>query len=279
MTLEFLRPETPADAVLARRDRPGAVFVAGGSDITPFLTGRSACAVSLERLPLREIRETAERLEIGALCPLQALVDAPLQNPYFAALGRAARHVNNRHIRNVATAGGNLASGKSSADLVPLLLAQRATLRCLCDDLAERTLAVPDYLGLDPRPLILAITVDAPPPGTLAACRAFTRTANDISLVNVALTARIAAGRIAEAAVAAGCVAKHPILLPEAAAALAGLAVDDAAAQEAALRNAVDASVAPADDHRASAWYRRQLVVALLLECLDEMAATTKGGR
>lgn len=279
MIIPYLRPETPADAVLARRDRPGAVFVSGGTDASALLSGGASCAVSLDRLPLRGVAESADRLEVGALATLQDLVEAPWRSPFFATLGRAARHVNNRHVRNAGTVGGNLAAGKSSSDLLPFLLAADAAARCLCDDLVERPLPIPGYLELETRPLLLRVEIAAPAPGTVAAVRTFTRTANDVALATVALVARIADGKIAAARVAAGCVAPRPVLLPGVARSLEGLPVADQAALEAALRPAVASHAAPADDHRATGWYRKELIVALLLECLDEISISAKGGR
>jgi hypothetical protein len=53
MITTFLRPETPAEAVIARRDRPGAVYFAGGTDVVAPHRADAACAVSPSAAPAR----------------------------------------------------------------------------------------------------------------------------------------------------------------------------------------------------------------------------------
>ena len=110
---EWARPTT-VDGVLAELSRhPGeCLLLAGGTDAVPNLKHRlhePRRVVSLAGLAeLREVREDAAGLHLGALVTLTALTRlAPLRRD-FPATAHAASLVASPQIRNMGTLGGNL---------------------------------------------------------------------------------------------------------------------------------------------------------------------------
>lgn len=127
----FALPETVAEAVAALAERPGAVLVAGGTEVMPDLLWRRRSAtgfVSLRRIPsLRAVTVDRETLVIGA-----GATAARLQGGDVVAaapgLARAAASLGTPQVRTEATAGGNVVSALPYRNLLPMLLALDARL-------------------------------------------------------------------------------------------------------------------------------------------------------
>jgi CO/xanthine dehydrogenase FAD-binding subunit len=126
--MSYLRPGTWRDALHARADHPGAVPIAGGTDLMPLinLAGyRPASLLDLSGVEcLCDIQVRGPALRIGAGAALTAVmarchVDSP-------ALARAAGMVGSTQIRNRATLGGNIGTASPAGDCLPVLVAARA---------------------------------------------------------------------------------------------------------------------------------------------------------
>ncbi|HEV7653494.1 MAG TPA: FAD binding domain-containing protein [Mycobacteriales bacterium] len=124
----FALPETVAEAVAALAERPGAVLVAGGTEVLPDLLWRRRSAagfVSLRRIP--GLRTVVPGLTLGS-----GVTAARLQRPDVAAaapaLARSAASLGTPQVRAEATLGGNVVSALPYRNLLPVLLALDATL-------------------------------------------------------------------------------------------------------------------------------------------------------
>ncbi len=108
---DVVTPET-VDEVIAALSEPGAMIVAGGTDLVPKLKRgqfEPTVLVSLSRLRgLDTITESAGRVTIGALATLRSIERSDALAP-FAAVREAVAQVATPIIRNNATLGGNLA--------------------------------------------------------------------------------------------------------------------------------------------------------------------------
>jgi 4-hydroxybenzoyl-CoA reductase subunit beta len=109
---EFLKPQTLAEGLALLAGQPRAQPLAGGTDVIYNMRGRlftPPAVVAIRHLPeLAGVRELADgSLDIGAGCRLTDLVADPLVARY-PALVTALRAVASRHVRNMATLGGNL---------------------------------------------------------------------------------------------------------------------------------------------------------------------------
>ena len=108
---DVVAPET-VDEVIAALAEPGAMIVAGGTDLVPKLKRgqfEPTILVSLSRLRgLDTITEGSGRVTIGALATLRAIEHSDTLAP-FTAVREAVSQVATPIIRNNATLGGNLA--------------------------------------------------------------------------------------------------------------------------------------------------------------------------
>ncbi|MBL8701321.1 MAG: xanthine dehydrogenase small subunit [Alphaproteobacteria bacterium] len=256
------------DRVLAAR--PTATLVAGATDLGLEITKRHRRFDDLVFLggvdELRGVRRGAGALDLGA-----AVTWADAHAPLAAAwptLDEFVARFAGLQIRNVATLGGNIANASPIGDGSPLFLALDATL-LLRRDGVQRALPLREFFlgyrrtALQPGEIVERIVVPLPTPSTrFAAWKVAKRYDSDISAVcgcfRVELDAR---GRIAEAAIAFGGMAAVPLRVPDAEAAVVGRDLDDATAEAGA--RAIASVLAPIDDLRASAGYRRDVAGAL----------------
>jgi CO/xanthine dehydrogenase FAD-binding subunit len=253
---EVIRPASEEEAVDAFGDGTNVVVVGGGTIVVPEMTYRRlrpTRALLLKDAGLSGVSRDGPRVTIGAMTPIQDLVDLP------APLGPCAANIADLEIRAVASVGGNLCAGEGyeapRGDLQGAFLALGATVRSAGEGgIAED--ALEDFLPKRRGRLVLDIAYDEPAAGAFAGLdRPHT---HDYTALAVS-GARSADGAIRLAATGAGW---WGVRLPSAEAA----AGDPAAAGDAALQD-----VDPHDDALASAWYRKKVLPVLVRRVLAEL--------
>jgi CO/xanthine dehydrogenase FAD-binding subunit len=113
MTADVLFPTSAAEAASFYGDGADITVVGGGTILLPEIAAGRVTptrALMLNRTGLDTLRVDGDRVVIGAMVPIAALVDAP-----DAALARVAPHLADREVRQSATVGGNL-SAAGAAD-------------------------------------------------------------------------------------------------------------------------------------------------------------------
>ncbi|OYV95670.1 MAG: hypothetical protein B7Z68_07000 [Acidobacteria bacterium 21-70-11] len=266
---EVIRPASIAEALAVLAAREDARPIAGGTDLMVQLRdGRrlAGCLVDLGRLGLAGIRRAGEAIEVGAATTMDAIAaDAGIQRS-FPALARAARQVGAWPIQCRATLGGNLANGS------PAVVSAAGTRRL---PIAEFLLG-PGRTALAPGELVTSVHLPLGklPPGDRAVERFVKvgpRREQVISVVSLAARAVIRPdGTLAVVRLALGSVAPTPVRALTAERTLAGRRPDVAARRDAA--RAVQHDIAPIDDVRAPARYRRIAAAVLLDRFLQEAA-------
>ena len=279
--VEAASPTTLAEACGLLADDPGWLPVAGGTDLmVADRRGRAARVRVLDLGRIAElvgVRAVPGGLEIGAATPFAVLGTDAAVAARFPALAAAARVVGGWQIQCRATLGGNLANASPAGDSLPVLLALEATI-VLASAAGEREVAATDFhvgyrqTALAPAELIARIRLPDPPPGSLQAFRKVgTRAAQAISKVVVAAVGRCVDGRVETLRLAAGSVAATPVRLRAAeAAALDRPWSPELAAEVGA---AAAAEVAPIDDVRSTADYRRAVLGRIVRRLLLELGA------
>ncbi|MCK9996802.1 MAG: FAD binding domain-containing protein [Candidatus Krumholzibacteria bacterium] len=267
---EYRIATNPAEAVALMRKGPGkGAYIAGGTDM---LLEHPACdfVVDINRAGIGDVARTpGGDLFLGAAATLQELVGNEFVTGFAGgAVSMAASQCGNRPVRSTATVGGNLCNALPSADMAPVLLALDATCYIADEDYQE-SLPLTDFF-VGPRLTVLEdrLLVGVALPGECAGWRCashkLTRTAEDISLVQVAVALGVDDGRIQEARIALGAVAPVPMRASLAETMLTG---QEIAAITPDVMGDVAAIAAgecdPLDDHRASAEYRRDMVSVL----------------
>jgi 4-hydroxybenzoyl-CoA reductase subunit beta len=100
------------DAARALRDGgPGAMLIAGGTDLVPNLKRRQQTPALLIGIRhLAQLRQTVRRkgLRLGSAVRLSEIAADPRVGAHYAALARAAGLVATPQLRNMGTLGGNL---------------------------------------------------------------------------------------------------------------------------------------------------------------------------
>ncbi len=275
----YARPRDLAEALRLRQE--GARILAGGTDFYPVRVGRplhdpdGSSVLDLTALPgLKGIADAGGFLRIGALTSWTAIAEAALP-AQFNCLQQAAREVGGRQIQNRGTIGGNLCNASPAADGVPALLALGAEVE-LMSAAGARRLKLEEFV-LGPRKTalrddeILAAILVSPPQGE--AISAFhklgARRYLVISIVMAAGCLDIVGGRIAEARIAIGACSPVAQRLPKLEAELRGRTVDSDLARLAHVGQ-LD-GLAPIDDVRASAEYRREAALGVLKRLLAEL--------
>lgn len=281
------------DAALRRRAEGGWTPLAGGTDFYPARAGRAISERLLDLggiagLDAVELREDGglPAWRIGALVTWTQLAGA-VPEPALEALRLAAASVGSVQVRNQATVGGNLCHASAAADGIPPLLALDAQVE-LASLRGVRRLPLSAFvlgnrrtaLGADE--LLTAVVVPRPVP---RARSVFLKLAWRRDLViAVASAAAVLAfddeDRVAHCAIGVGACSPTAVRLSALEQALAGT-------QRAALARRLReidpglafGALAPIDDVRASAAYRREAAAELVRRALGELAGAEVGKR
>lgn len=112
IAFDYIRPADQTAALHAATERPGARFIAGGTNLLDLMKlgiERPRHLVDIGALDLREVTETPEGgLRIGALVTNAALAAHPLVRQRYPVLSQAILAGASGQLRNKATTGGNL---------------------------------------------------------------------------------------------------------------------------------------------------------------------------
>ena len=256
----LVEPRSLADALKLLRDDGPRVPMAGCTDLyvsLNFGTLKDARFLNLWRLSaLRTIEMRGGLLSIGALATHTELIRSALVRRRVPMLASAARQVGGVQIQNRGTIGGNVANASPAGDTLPVLAAAEATVVLRSAAETRRIPFTQFYTGYRqtvrrPDELIVAFEIPAIR-GRQCFRKVGTRAAQAISKVVVAAVVsdrpRIALGSVAPTVVRA--------TRTEAALA-AGASIEDA-------QQTLVAEIAPIDDIRSTAEYRRRVAANLL---------------
>ncbi|HYN83470.1 MAG TPA: xanthine dehydrogenase family protein subunit M [Gemmatimonadaceae bacterium] len=247
------------DALAILRDDP-RVPVAGATDMyvaVNFGTLEPRKLLDIWALDeLREISVVGETLVIGSLVTYTSLIRSAVIGKRLPMLVEASQQVGGAQIQNRGTIGGNIANASPAGDSLPVFAAIDAVI-VLRSASGERRIPFGEfYTGyrktvMRPDELIVAVEV-APVEGKQWFRKVGTRAAQAISKIVVAAV-RAPAPRIAF-----GSVAPTVVRVPRTEKALSdGASIDDAA-------RILGDEIAPIDDLRSSAEYRRRVSMNLL---------------
>ena len=258
--LELLEPRTLKEALRMLRDEGPLVALAGCTDVYVNLNfGILPRKRFLNLWGLEELRGIGMRngmLSIGALATYTQIIASPLVRRRLPMLAAASREIGGVQIQNRGTLGGNVANGSPAGDSLPVLAAADAVLVLASAGGSRRVPFNSFYTGyrksvLASDELIAAIEVPKVP-GRQWFRKVGTRAAQAISKVVMA------AVRDESPRIALGSVAPTVIRLPRTEAVLA----NGGSIQEA--RRVLESEIAPIDDIRSTAEYRRRVSGNLL---------------
>ena len=204
---------------------------------------------------LKEITTREDTLVIGALATYTSLIRNAAVNERLPMLVEAARLVGGPQIQNRGTVGGNIANGSPAGDSLPVWAVAEAVV-VLRSVGGERRIPFnrfyPGYRATVMRPDELIVAVEVPPvEGKQWFRKVGTRQAQAISKIVVAGV------RSAKPRVAFGSIAQTVVRVPKTEAALAASGIEEAV-------KILAGEIAPIDDVRSSAEYRKRVAINLL---------------
>jgi CO/xanthine dehydrogenase FAD-binding subunit len=285
---------TALDEALALRADPRWLVVAGGTDVYPAHVSRpiGRPLLDLSRLDvLRAIEDHVDAagrrwLRIGGLVSWTQL-RALAQDPGLRALAQAAAEVGGLQIQNQATIGGNLCNASPAADGVPALLALGAEVE-LASARGIRRLPLEQFVLGNRRTALatdeLLTAIELPRPSARAVSQFLKLGHRRYLVISIAMVAvqldLDEDSRIVKPRVAVGACSAAARRLEELEALLVGLAAGAAASEVERLlvpggvgARAVEPAIAPIDDVRGTADYRRdaarELIRRALVAALD----------
>jgi carbon-monoxide dehydrogenase medium subunit len=275
---DYHAPETLEQA-LALKAQHGdeARWLAGGQSLLPAMNlrlARPAALIDLNPLDGLGILATTDTggLRIGATTRFRALERERGVARSHPLLAEAIREVAHPQIRNRGTVCGNLAHADPASELPAVMLASGARLRARSTR-GERWIAVADFFrdifttALAPDELLVEVELPPLAPRTGTCFLEVARRRGDFALIGVAAIVTLAAdGRCAHASLACCNAGPQPVSAPQAAAALVGERLGEAAfaAAAASVQQATD----PLGSVHASAAFQRHLAGVLTRRAL-----------
>lgn len=285
-SFEYFAPTTLDEALstLERLGDEGRVL-AGGQSLIPVMKLRFAvpgALVDINRIAgLDGLAEEGGALRIGALVRHKTCETSELLRGRYRLLADAARQISDPIVRNLGTVAGSLAHADPQGDWGSVMLATRAQVVARGPS-GERTIAVDDLLqgpfttSLATGEMITEVRVPDPGARASGTYLKLERKVGDFATVGVAVQVSFDNGTVGQAGIALTAVG--PINMRAAAAeeALNGREPTDEVIRDAA-RLAAEAAQ-PADDHRGSAEYKRNVVRVYVERGLRDAVAAARGG-
>lgn len=276
----FFSPHSIDDLALLLERYPNATLIGGATDVGLWVTKQHRDLETLISVmnvaELRELRETADAIEIGAAVTYTEAHGALAR--FHLDFGEFVRRLGGAQVRNCGTIGGNIANGSPIGDMPPALIAASATL-VLRKGGNERQMPLEnffvDYGKQDRAPgefVSRVIVPKLPASARYAVYKVSKRFDQDISAVCAGFRVLVDGGQVSEARLAFGGMAGTPKRAALAEAVLAG-----ATWNEASIARAMDAlakDFMPLTDQRGSSAYRLEIARNLLKRFYLESGGT-----
>ncbi|WP_264714257.1 FAD binding domain-containing protein [Limobrevibacterium gyesilva] len=271
--MSYAAPATIPEAIGLLANAAGlAKVMSGGTDLlVQFRSGRTRpeLIVDTKKLPgITGIRVTDDGFVIGAATSGAEIGECAALVQAWPGVVEAANLIGSTQVQGRASLAGNLCNASPAADSVPAMIAARATC-VVVGSKGRREVPVEDIVigpgrtSLARDEFIIAFHLPRRPAHAADAyLRFIPRTEMDIAVVGAGVSVTLdAAGVCTDARVALGAVAPTAVLVPDAAAALIGHTLDEAALAK--LDAAARAACKPIDDKRGTIAFRTKVAGVL----------------
>jgi probable selenate reductase FAD-binding subunit len=274
MVNEYMRPSSIREALDAKAKSKDAAYLAGGTDLLAGdYRGKPDAVIDVGRLLPKAIERRGSDLCIGAGATFQDLADSSLLvselGPSLggALLKAAVLSMANRNVRNRATVGGNICAARSCSSLLPALLILDARLKVAGiheggDRPEPAILPLASWLD-SAKGLVLEVLLPLEAERQAAFLR-WARTSCDLSLLTAAVSFKREGDRVADLRVAMGGLSAKPRRFPE----IESLFELSPLPSKADIETFAMPLLAPRDDARGSAEFKRRRAAALLADAL-----------
>lgn len=286
MAFVYHKPKTVAEALAFMALEPGRLsLLAGGTDlVVQWRSGELSPQgfIDINELEeLSEIKATPTHIVIGALATHAEIASHPEVGKYLPDLSEACSQIGGKQVQNLGTIGGNVMNASPAGNTLPVLLAHEADF--VARDLkGDRTISADDlytsYRKTALRPEELLVSIRVPRPGEEEVSRFYrvaARRAQAVSKISVCIRGRVSHGGVQWIRIALGSVAPTVIRARGTETLLSGEVINASLIDKA--RRSLADEIAPIDDVRSTADYRKYAAVGLLMRYLREATSLSKG--
>ena len=270
--MQYQAPDSFDAAVsLLNAEQGMARVLAGGTDVLVQLragTVEPDLIVDIKRIPgVHDITAEDGGWRIGVAVAGAEMTEHAALMADWPGVVEAMDLVGSTQIQGRATLTGNLCNGSPAADGVPALIAAGASVSITGPNgnriaMVENIPAGPGKTTLEKGEVITAIHIPSRGKnGGDSYLRFIPRTEMDIAVVGCAVNLHLEGDKVASARVALGAVAPTARLVQEAADAIIGTTLDDAALEK--LASAASAACQPIDDKRGTIVFRTHVAGVL----------------
>jgi carbon-monoxide dehydrogenase medium subunit len=279
-SFSYHRPASVGDAVkllasLGEDARP----LAGGHSLVPMMKLRLATPAHLVDLHgiagLKGIARSGDTVQIGAMTTQHELLASDEIAKALPILHETALLIADPQVRYRGTIGGNVANGDPGNDMPALMLTLGATYRLEGPSGAREIAASEFYQGayftaLEPGEILTSVAIPVPPSGHGHAYEKLKRKVGDYATAAAAVVLTMAGGKVATCAIGLTNLHETPLLATDAANAVIGTSLDQAALKKAAA--AAEAIMSPAADARGPVEYRKHVGGIMVMRALQRAA-------
>ncbi|MDX1785373.1 MAG: xanthine dehydrogenase family protein subunit M [Roseovarius sp.] len=271
--MQYFKPQTAAEATdILAKGAGKARILAGGTDLLVQLKSgmiEPESIVDIKHLDgMRDITQEDGGYRIGAAVPGIKLGQHAGVVALWPGVVEACELIGSTQVQGRCTMVGNLCNGSPAADSVPAMVAANAVVRIVGPD-GTRDCAVidiptgPGKTSLKPGEFVTSVFLPARPPrASDAYLRFIPRTEMDIAVASAGVSLELAEdGTISAARVTLGAVGPKVMLVEDAANAIVGTKLEDAAID--ALMAACRAAASPIDDKRGTVEFRTHVAGVL----------------
>lgn len=277
----YHRPGSVADAVKLLADFGDAARpLAGGHSLVPMMKLRLATPDHLVDLhdiaDLKGIERQGGRIVIGAMTTQHDLLASQEIASSLPIMHEAALQIADPQVRYRGTLGGNVANGDPGNDMPALMMTLGADYELQGPD-GIRTIAARDFYqgayftALEPGEILTSVSVPVPPAGHGHAYEKLKRKVGDYATAAAAVVLTMDGGKVASCSIGLTNLSETPLLAEDAAQAVIGTSLDEAALKKAA--DAARAIMEPAGDGRGPAEYRTYVGGVMVVRALKRAAA------
>lgn len=285
--MKYHTPASFAEASAIAADAQGVTrFLAGGTDV--LVQMRSDIVTPEDLIDVKHIdgvkgitKNADGSWTIGVAVAGAEMSEHPTLGQEWPGLVEAMDLIGSTQVQGRATLVGNLCNGSPAADSVPAQVAAGVTVTVTGPN-GDRDVAVEDIPSGPGRTTLqkgeLISAVHVPARGDNAGdayLRFIPRTEMDIAVVGCGISLRVDGDVITEARVSLGAVAPTVLLVEDAANAIIGTTLDDAALD--ALAKAAEAACNPIDDKRGTIEFRTEVAGVLAKRTAKIAYARAKG--
>lgn len=268
-SISYHAPDSLQAAVSLLKENEGSFVLAGGTDLLVQMRlgiRKPQCIVDIKAIPgIKDVELSDHGLHLGSAAPCQSITEREDVEAVFPGLVEAADLIGSTQIQGRCSIGGNLCNSGPAADTTASLIVNNAICN-IAGPNGERQIAAEDFNTgpgqncLVDGEFLVSLSLPAPVARTSDAyLRFIPRTEMDIAVVASAVSVTLDSdGRCTAARVAIAAVGPTHLMVPDAANALIGTKIDDAALEAAA--NAASATARPISDKRGTADFRRTVV-------------------